>query len=259
MADTSWLRQTKVAPLFPDLLWSRPENRRRAGKLLIIGGNSHSFAAVSAAYGAASKAGIGTAKIVLPRTLEKTLGKVFPEAEFAPSTPSGSFARAALGQLIEATEWADGVLLAGDLGRNSETAILLESFVDKYQGPLTLADDSLDYFLDNSEQLINKQRTVLVADLGQLQKLVVKRVLIKHSMDLSQLVMALSGLTKDTAAAITTHHAGQIIVAAGGQVSTTPAPQVDLTQLAAYASVWQLQQPAQTFEALACAAYCYSE
>jgi len=256
MENTSWLKQAKDSPLFPDVLWSRPENRRHAGKLLIIGGNSHAFAAVSEAYSGAYKAGVGATRVLVPNKLQKTLGGVFPEAEFAPSTPSGSFARTALAQLIDASTWADGVLLAGDFGRNSETAILLESFVSKYSGLLAVGGDSLDYFFNGSEQLINREKTVLIANFAQLQKLVAKRILIKHSMDLSQLVLALSGLTKDFLGAIVTHHANQIIVAYGGKVSTIPATVADAAKMAAYASVWSLQQPpAQTFEALTCAAY----
>jgi NAD(P)H-hydrate repair Nnr-like enzyme with NAD(P)H-hydrate dehydratase domain len=119
-----WLRQTKE-PLFPDVLWSRPENKRHAGKLLIIGGHKQTFNAVSEAYSATLKAGIGIVRVILPDSLHKMLHAVFPDAEFASSTPVGSFSRLALDDLVLASEWADGVLLAGDFGHNSETAILL--------------------------------------------------------------------------------------------------------------------------------------
>ncbi|HXY18323.1 MAG TPA: hypothetical protein VEH48_02805, partial [Candidatus Nitrosopolaris sp.] len=134
MEDTNWLRQTPDKPLFPDLLWSRPENKRQRGKLLIVGGNSHGFAAPASAFAAAGTAGIGAARVLLPDATQKTIGTGFTDAVFAPSTPSGSFSRQALAELLENAGWADGVLLAGDFGRNSETAILLESFLDKYKG-----------------------------------------------------------------------------------------------------------------------------
>ncbi|MEK7561819.1 MAG: hypothetical protein AAB541_03065, partial [Patescibacteria group bacterium] len=129
MADTYWLKQAKDKPLFEDLLWSRPENKRLAGKLLIVGGNLYGFSAPGTAYGAALKAGIGTTRVLLPDKLQKTVGKLMPEAEFAPSTLSGSFARPGLAKLLEEGEWADGVLLAGAFGRNSATAILLDCFM----------------------------------------------------------------------------------------------------------------------------------
>ena len=46
-------------------------------------------------------------------------------------------------------------------------------------------------------------------------------------------------------------------VAAGGRTSTTPKNEVDFTSLAAYVSVWQLQQPKHQFEAITTAACDY--
>ncbi len=141
MDKNFWLKQGSE-PLFPDLLWSRPENKKQAGKLLIIGGNVHGFAAAGEAYAEASKAGIGTARVLLPDSLQKTVGRVFEAGEYAPSTPSGSFSQKALAELLDRANWSDGVLLAGDLGRNSETAILIEHFTEKYQGQLTFTKDA---------------------------------------------------------------------------------------------------------------------
>ena len=251
----SWLKQSASEPLFPEILWSRPENKRLAGKLLIAGGNLHSFSAVSSAYDAAVKAGAGTVRLLLPDALQKTLGKVLPDAEFAPSTPSGSFARIGLGQLIDGANWADAVLLAGDFGKNSETAILLESFIDKFTGPIILANDSLDYFLSKPDALLTRPQTLLVAEFGQLQKLAAGQILIKHSMDLNQLVAALDELSAKTKALIMTTHAGQVMVAAEGQVSTTPTQTTDLIKTASYASVWWLQNPSKIIEGLTTATW----
>src|SRR5512146_3316650 len=154
MGNMNWLKQTDE-PLFPDILWARPENKRHAGKLLIIGGHSQNFSAVSRAYAAAHKAGAGTIRVLLPLSLQKMLAKAFPEAEFADITGIGSFSRAALGLFLELSDWADAVLLAGEFGRNSETAVLLESYVNKYSGSLTLTGDSLDYFYTDPRPIIN--------------------------------------------------------------------------------------------------------
>src|SRR3982750_2547854 len=119
MDRTYWHKQTAEKPLFPDMLWSRPENKRQAGKLLVVGGNVHGFAAAATAYAEAGKAGIGTARVLLPDSLQKTVGRVLEAGEYAPSTPSGSFSQRALAELLEMASWADGTLLAGDFGRNS--------------------------------------------------------------------------------------------------------------------------------------------
>jgi hypothetical protein len=253
----NWLKQTPDKPLFPDVLWSRPENRRRAGKLLIIGGHMQSFNAVSEAYSAALKAGIGTVRVVVPDSLRKMLVKLFPEAEYAASTPIGSFSRQALGELLEASRWADGVLLAGDFGRNSETAVLLDGFIDKYKGLLAMAGDSVDYFLKHPAKLTSRPQTLILAEPDQLQKLAGPS-LIKQSADLVPFLQQLSEWVSQTDLSVITVHSNHAITGYKGQVSTSP---VNITEtgpkLAAYATVWLLQQPERVFEALTSAIYSY--
>lgn len=252
----NWLKQTADKPLFPDVLWSRPENKRNAGKLLIIGGHQQSFNEVSAAYIAAGKAGIGTARVILPDSLQKMLVRLFPEAEYAASTPIGSFSRQALGTLLDAAQWSDGVLLAGDFGRNSETAILLDSFVEKYQGQLALAGDSSDYFLNQSTKLGGRPDTLLIASLPQLQKLAAPS-LIQQNADFIKVVEQVSDWASRITLSVVTVHSDKVIVTVKQQISTTPvkmlAPGMNL---AAYATVWLLQQPEKPFEALSTAVYC---
>ena len=263
MEDTNWLRQTPDKPLFPDLLWSRPENKRQRGKLLIVGGSSHGFAAPADAFAAAGKAGIGTARVLLPDSTQKIIGTSFAEAVFAPSTPSGSFSRQTLAELLENAGWADGVLLAGDFGRNSETAILLESFLDKYKGQVTIAGDSLDYFLETKSPALNREGTALVINLGKLQKLAKNNrpsTPVLHNMNLHELVTVLADWTNGSPATFITKHADNLVVAAGGKISTTPQKEESNWQidLAAYASVWLLQQPEKSFETITTVVYEFS-
>lgn len=252
----NWSRQAPDKPLFQDVLWSRPENRRYAGKLLIAGGHQQNFNAVSEAYTAALKAGIGTVRVVLPDSLQKMLHKLFPEAEYAASTPIGSFSRQALGTLLDAADWADGVLLAGDFGRNSETAIMLESFAEKYAGLLTAAGDSLDYFVPQPAKLINRSKTLLVGDIAQMQKLAAPQ-LIQQNADLVKLLEQISGWVSPNEISVVTVHQNQVIAAYREQISTTPVKnKPDILNLASYAAVWLLQQPEKPFESVTCAIYC---
>ena len=107
------LKQQAVTPLFPDILWSRPETKQGAGKLLIVGGNSFGFAAPGLAFAEATAAGIGVTRVLLPETLRKIVGNLPIEAEFAPTNPSGSFSSRSLEPLLTNAAWADGVLVAG--------------------------------------------------------------------------------------------------------------------------------------------------
>lgn len=255
MAPTNWLKQTADEPLFPDLLWSRPQTKSRAGKLLIIGGNLHGFAAPAEAYSQALKAGIGTARIMLPDKLKRTIEKLFVEAEYAPSTPSGSFARQALAEWLDAGVWADGVLLAGDLGRNSETAITIESFLEKFSGQVTLTGDALDYCLSAPDKCLQRTNTTLILEMSHLQKLAMSHKLSKaftHDMNLTRLIEVLGDFSSQVKANFVMLHANNIIVAVDGKISTTKLEAADEWQgvTAAKVAVWWLQNPSKTFEAL---------
>lgn len=256
MQSDYWQRQTTGKPLFDSLLWSRPENRQHAGKLLVVGGNLHGFAAPAEAYAESQKAGIGVTRVILPDALRRTFGKTFMEGEFAPSAPSGSFSRKALAELLATSGWADGVLVAGDLGRNSETAIMLEQFVQKYSGQLTLTKDAVDYFTANPLVLRERSDTCLVLSFAQLQKLAIQlrfATAFTFDMDMLRLVDALHEFTAAFPLAIVVKHLSSIFVACGGQVSTTKLDndlEVWRVRTAAHCAVWWLQNPSKSFESL---------
>jgi len=259
MAEARWLRQTKDKPLFGDLLWSKPENKRLAGKLLVIGGNQYGFAAPAEAYNQAMKAGIGTVRVVLPDRLQKTVLKIFPAADFAASTSSGSFSQAALAELLDQAAWADGVLIAGDLAHNSETAILLEKFVSEYGGPVTITKDAADYFTLLPQPLLSRDSTALVISIAQLQKLAKQlsfSIAFTFDMDVLRLADNLSSFSKQYPIYIVIKHLQNIFVAVGGQVSVTKLEE-DLETwripTAAHVAVWWLQNKTQAFEGLSTA------
>ncbi len=255
-----WQIQQQDQPLFPDLIWSQPQNKNQAGKLLLIGGNMHGFSALAKTYEASIKAGIGTARVLMPDKLKPIVSSLFKEADYCPSTPSGSFARTALANLLDYSGWADCVLLAGDFGKNSETAIMLEGYLDKYSGLLTITQDGLDYFVHNPETLITRKDTLMVGTMSQLQKISIKtnpNKLITLGSNLLQLIQALHELTEMYPLNIITYHLSNIVVASKGFVSSTKVkPDINWqVRSAASASVWLLQQKSQPFEALTTSMY----
>lgn len=256
MTKDYWFRQTPEKPLFPDLEWARPENKRHAGKLLIIGGNLHGFAAPATAYSEAEQAGIGTTRVLLPSAIQKAVGGFLPEADFAPSTPSGSFATGSVAEWLDAAAWADGVLLAGDMGRNSETAIVVEKFLNKYSGQVTITKDVVDYFAQTPLVALNRADTTLVLSFAQLQKLTTNAkfpTALTFSMDLMRVVDALHDLTDQYPVNIVTKHLDVLVVASGGQVSTTKLSKdipVWRVVAAAKATVWWIQHQNNPFESL---------
>lgn len=253
MDRTWWHKQTPDTPLFPDLLWSRPENKAYAGKLLIVGGNAHGFAAPAEAYAAAMKAGIGTARVILPDQLQKTVGRNFPAGEYAPSTPSGSFSQKALAELLDTAKWADAILLAGDFGHNSETAILLEKFAQDYAGRLILAGDAVNYFVSVSKPILNRPDSLLATEFAQLQKLAKNAnwpQAFTSDMDLLRLIDNMHDLSQSFAAGVILEHLDNTVVAVNGQVSTTKIKPPSLVSAASAAAVWWLQNPTKPFEAI---------
>jgi len=256
MRPSYWLTQSKDKPLFPELEWSRPENKMQAGKLLIIGGNLHGFAAPAEAYAAAVKAGIGTARVLLPDKVKKIVGQFLENGEFAPSTSVGSFGQKALNELLLHTTWADGVLIAGDLGRNSETAILIEKFLTKTPAAVTLTKDAVDYATSTPHTVLNREDTLLVLSLSQLQRLGIAAKFTKpitFSMDLLHLVEWLHEFTLEHRPYIIVKHLDNLLVAVNGQVSNTVLKedkQIWRVETAARASVWWLQNPTKPFKSL---------
>lgn len=255
MQPQSYLfRQSAAEPLFPDMLWSRPENRLYAGKLVIIGGHAQTFAKPAEAYGLAEKAGIGAVRILLPDVLRRTVGKIFPAAEFCPSTPSGSFSQTSLGEFLPAALWAEGVLLAGDFGRNSETAIVLEKLAEKYTGQLTLVGDSIDYFIAVPAPLLNRGNALIVATPQQLQKLaqaVHFTTAFTSNMDFLRLVEALHEFSKKYRLHICLRHHDNICLAVDGQVSVTKNPLSNAELwIGSQAATWWIQNPSKGFEGI---------
>jgi hypothetical protein len=220
-----WQKQTAEAPLFPDIEWSKPEQRAYAGRLGIIGGNKLGFAGAAEAYSVALKAGAGEAKVLLPDVLKKSLPRTLTEAQFAPSNISGSLSREAIGDMQALASWSTGVLLVGDAGRSSETAIVYDDFLRSYQGHLTLTRDAIDLVKLSFSELLERGDVLFVASFAQVQKLfqsVYYPKMLTFSMQLAQLVEALHKFTITHPATIATLHKEHIVLAHDGTVITMP-------------------------------------
>lgn len=253
----NWQKQTDK-PLFEDLIWSRPENKRYAGKLLLIGGQAGEFVHVAAAFEAANKAGAGHMRVLLPESLRK-LAQMIPEVEFAPSNQSGSFARSALSEWFDLAEWTDHVLLAGDLGKNSETTTIIDGFLLRGNCPITLNLSSLSSTAINLDQLIRLPLT-LVVDRPVLQKIgtaVGLNVPILSTTPIERLAELIHQVSSGNKANLVTQDDGQIWVASGGDVVSTKSKPLDNTKLSAACAVWLMQNPTKPLEALATA--CFEE
>lgn len=224
MEHLYWKTQTAEKPLFPDIEWNKPEQRSKAGRLGIVGGNKLGFAGVAESYATALKSGVGEVRVLLPDALRKTIPTSITDAIFAPTNPSGSLASEAADDMTALGNWSNAILLVGDAGRNSETAILYENFIQDYTGLLILTRDAVDLLKNGSQQLVERPDTLVVASFAQLQKLfssVYYPKILTFSMQLQSLVEALHKFTVTYPITIATLHKDHLLVASNGQVTST--------------------------------------
>jgi hypothetical protein len=220
-----WQKQVPGKPLYPDVEWNKPEQRGQAGKLGIIGGNKLGFVAVGDAYGVAIGVGVGQVRVLLPDMLKKSVPAALTDVVYGASNPSGGLARNALAEMSALGTWADSILLVGDAGRNSETAIVYEDFIRHYQGQLTITRDAIDLLQNTPDVVVEREDTLLVVSFAQLQKMFTKVYypkILTFSMQLQQLVETLHKFTITYPVAVMTFHQNHIVIASGGQVTTTP-------------------------------------
>lgn len=254
-----WLKQTVNEPLFPDLIWSKPENKAHAGKLLIIGGSSNGFAHTVNCFVEANKAGAGVVKVLIPDAVKKLVGSSSEDIIYGPSTKSGGFAQGSLAEFLESSEWSDTILFSGELGNNSDTTILFEKFLDKYSGPLIVSADAFEFFHTYLNKLLRNKDVVFILDQSKLQKLSMSAGLSKaitSKTTLVNLVELLHELTENNQASLVIQYEEFIVVASQGYVSTTKLAVKEniLIKLASGSSVWFMQNRNKLFEALSCAA-----
>lgn len=220
-----WTRQTTDKSLFPDIEWSKPEQKSKAGRLGIVGGNKLGFMAVADNYAVALKAGAGEVKVLLPDVLKKSIPSSMTDVIYGITNPSGSLARESIVEMKAIGDWATGVLLIGDAGRNSETAIVYENFIHDYKGPLTITRDAIDLAKNSSMVLIERPNTLLILSFAQLQKIfqtVYYPIVLTFSMQLTNLVEALHKFTITYPTCIAVLHNDTILVAFDGKVTSTP-------------------------------------
>lgn len=219
-----WQKQDGHKSLFPDIEWSKPEQQSHAGKLGLVGGNKLGFVAVGDAYAIAQETGAGQVRVLLPDALQKTALSTISDVVFASSNPSGGLSRDAQPALDSLGEWADGILLIGDAGGNSETAILYENFINKYQGPLTVTRDAVDLLLNSAEMIVARQNSMLIVSFAQLQKICRQLYypkMLLFRMQLQQVVETLHKFTVTYPSTIVTFHQDNLIIAKDGRVITT--------------------------------------
>lgn len=254
----AWQKQQLSEPIFSNLVWSRPESKAMAGKITIIGGNKYDISVPAQSYTYVNQQGIGSCHVLMPLAAKKLLPGVHADISFAPTNPSGSFSQKALPDMQNYAASADCTLVAGGLGRNSETAVVLENLV-KQHGHFVISKDSVDYFVHQPLLLLDRENTVVVASFAQIQKIMQNVGTIKPiTFDMGAVAIAdsLQAFTVAHQALIVVEHNGIVFCALQGEVISTnlpTPPKAWRVQTAAAIAVWWAQNPSQTLEAAATA------
>ena len=254
-----WKQQSIDKPFSPDFEWNKPEQRSQRGKLSIIGGNKLGFSGIAESFSVAMKSGAGEVKILLPDSLRSIIPKTMPDVNFTSSTTIGSFSKDSYRDMLAIGDWSNLTLLPGDSGRNSETALVYSDFIQKYTGPLVITRDAIDLIKNDTDIIINRQNTTLVASFAQMQKIfqtVYYPKVLTFSMQLIHLVEALHAFTITYPAAIVTFHRETLVIAHNGEVVTTKwnnPVQIWKGSLASKIAVYQMWTPSNILSATASA------
>jgi hypothetical protein len=255
-----WQKQSLNQPLFPNLLWSRPENKLNSGRLLIIGGSASGINETSQAYIEASRAGIGLAQVILPDKVKPLVGNAFEQTFFATSNKSGGFAKTAIVTFAELSENSEGILITGQLGHNSETNILIDTFISEANQPVTITSDSVEQIVLANPVMLNISNLVIVCTLNQLQKLATKTrstQAITSTMPLNKLAQFIHDFTKIHKCSLLTRQSDYFISSYDGEVVTTSIENDSASwqiSLAAHAIVLLIQNKTNRLGAISCAA-----
>ena len=231
-----WHRQS-TKKLFNDIDLMTPEQRRFAGKLLIIGGNKGMFFAVASALESAKRFGVGEVRALMPDALKNQVPST-SELYFAEAEASGAFGRLALQEMLRQAEWTDAVLLVGDSGKNAETTLVFAEFMEKCQKPVYITRDAVEAVTPSAgDWAMREYETALLLTMPQLQKMLRAMYypkVITLSMPNNQLIETLHKFTLSYPVTVATYHNDLIIVAQNGEVVTQAISDTDWTPI----SLW---------------------
>ncbi len=149
--------------------------------------------------------------------------------EFLPDTTSGSLSLEAFGPLMTYLNWSDLALFIGDLGRSSETALLLENVVQKYRGRMVITRDSVHYFKNQPSLLTKRQGTIIVLSFADLQHmLMLSGLTIKFSSGLVPNLEKIAGYSVTQEACFVTRFEDYYLIAEKGRtaISKSKSPSV---------------------------------
>lgn len=147
-----------------------------SGSVLVVGGSRGLTGAPALAARSAMRAGAGYVVVGVPASLEPILEAKLTEpmtlALIESAQAAGAVGAGAIGQVIEASERADAVLLGPGLGRGEEVTELVLALLARVEAPLILDADGLNSLGGDLAALTSRrQPTVLTPHERELARL----------------------------------------------------------------------------------------
>jgi len=235
--DLKYWQVKRTNNLFSGIDLLPPEQRRFAGKILVIGGNRGQFFAVASTLEAAKRMGAGEVRALMPDSLKNQVPST-PELYFAPAETSGAFGREALDVMLRQADWADAIILIGDCGKNAETTMAFAEFMQKTDKPIFVTRDAIEAVMPSAgDWALREAETGVLLTMPQLQKMLRAMYypkVVTLTMPTNQLIETLHKFTLSYQMSVATFHNGLIIVAQNGEVVSQAISDTDWTPI----SLW---------------------
>ena len=245
-----WTEQIVNQPLFEDIIWNKPDNKLHSGQVALIGGHANMFNSMSSAYNGVIQAGIGSATLVIPDSLRKIIGSYDLPVVYAPSNPSGSFGLSAFQILVDQARLNEAAFLVGDMSKNSETAILLEKFINQNSTLTFLSNDVLNSLLILPATSLNNENIIIEVSGPTLQKMLINirfPMAYLSKMPLNKFAELLHSITLEYNFSLVASHFDQTFVAKKGIVYSQKTS-LSGNNIFEKIVVWIIQQPSKTLE-----------
>lgn len=253
---TTWQKQDDQ-PLFPDILWSRPEQKAAKAKVLIIGGHYGGFEQVSKAAAFCESFGVGILKVILPDKLAKSFAFANDGFLFVPSTAEGELSLEAQEPIAEQLKSSDVVILPGDLGNNSQTSRVLTDLALKSTKKIVIYGDACKQLYSDINKILSRDNTAFVLEPGYLQQVLDKStqaIAVTSSTGVIEAAQRLTELTNQIRASIVTQ-INQKVLAATDQEVVVSSSFPDLLDIACRVAILSAEHQSMDMPTLASACY----
>ena len=173
MEHTNYWTEQLAEPLFPDIIWNKPQSKIHGPHLTLIGGYRDHFANISQAY---SRLLAISTIINLELSLADSLKPLIRHLNLAcpiyylPTNKTGNLSLKAFETILEIISAISVIYLAGDLSNNSETILLIEQLIDNLTNIIFINSELLQSLLASDCNYLNKNNIVLFFNPSQLQK-----------------------------------------------------------------------------------------